>query len=71
MKAPAGKAYWQKRSKDGKTITGGFCADNATAAENEAFLKQLCGDAVYDGPKWWRPEVAKELGIKVYNGKNE
>lgn len=37
----------------------------------DTFLDRFCGTRAYEGPKWWLPEVAAELGIKRYNGKDD
>lgn len=47
--------------------TGAFDVTKATAEEANSMFDRLCGDKVYDGPKWWIP--GEVPGIKTYDGK--
>lgn len=58
---------YQRKSR----TRGGFDPSRATKAEFDTFLDKFCGDRVWEGPKFWEPEVQKQLGIKVYNGRDD
>jgi hypothetical protein len=59
------------RAREGTSYVSSDYLDQQPRSEVNKLLDAMCADRVHEGPRWWEEDGAKEMGVNIYNGRDE